>query len=168
MKRALHFGGILALAAASLCAADQATAQRIAPPVKGGGGPKGGGVPKGFPKGMPKNAGAGLKINPANQFERLIAMPPEKREQVLEKLPPAHQERLRERLAKWEQLPETAKQFQLGILKRFAALPPEKQDSYLAQVRAVNALEPERKRAIVRELNQLWRMPEAERHAQLA
>src|SRR6516165_5704778 len=41
--------------------------------------------------------GAGPRLgNPGNPVERLMAMPPEKREQVLEKLPPQQQANLRQ------------------------------------------------------------------------
>jgi len=46
----------------------------------------------------PKGGGAPRLGNPGNPVERLMAMPPEKREQVLEKLPPKQQENLRQRL----------------------------------------------------------------------
>ena len=53
----------------------------------------------------PKNGGAPRLGNPGNPVERLMAMPPEKREQVLEKLPPQQQANLRQRLERYDQLP---------------------------------------------------------------
>ena len=50
--------------------------------------------------------GAGARLgNPGNPVERLMAMPPEKREQVLEKLPPQQQANLRQRLERFDKLP---------------------------------------------------------------
>ena len=50
--------------------------------------------------------GAGQRLgNPGNPVERLMAMPPEKREQVLEKLPPQQQANLRQRLDRFDKLP---------------------------------------------------------------
>ena len=43
----------------------------------------------------PKGGGAQRLGTPGNPVERLMAMPPEKREQVLEKLPPQQQANLR-------------------------------------------------------------------------
>ena len=48
---------------------------------------KGGGVPK-----APKQGNLQRPNNPAMQFERLLAMPPEQRERVIEKLPPQLQD----------------------------------------------------------------------------
>jgi hypothetical protein len=135
---------------------------RSAPPAKV--------PPKAFPKGeMPKGGGGGPRLNnPANQFERLIAMPPEKRDQVLERLPPAQQTRLRERLDKWDHLPPQQKAFQLELLNRYAALPPERQDSYLKQIQAVNNLDQPRRREVILELRQLWRLNDAQRQQRLS
>src|SRR5260370_358029 len=57
----------------------------------------------------PKGAGAQRLANPGNPVERLMAMPPEKREQILERLPPQQQANLAQRLARFPQLtaPET-------------------------------------------------------------
>src|ERR1035438_2847007 len=53
----------------------------------------------------PKAGGAPKLANPGNPVERLMAMPPEKREQVLEKLPPQQQANLRQRLDRFDKLP---------------------------------------------------------------
>ena len=52
-----------------------------------------------------KGGGAQRLSNPGNPVERLMAMPPEKREQVLEKLPPQQQANLRQRLERFDKLP---------------------------------------------------------------
>ena len=132
--------------------------KKLAPPPK---------IFKGLGKAnLPK--GGGPRMNPANQFERLIAMPPERREQVIEKLPPAQQQRLRARLNEWDQLPAPQKAMRLELLNRYASLPAEKQPAYLRQIDAVNNLEPERRKMVIRELRMLWRMPDAQRQSRLA
>jgi len=170
MTRALQTGGLLLLATAIGLGAQKGNpkqapppaAQRIAP-LKGA--PRG--DTKGFPKGQQKGPGGGRLGNPANQFERLIAMPPERREQVIEKLPPAQQERLRARLEKWDALPAPQKALRLELLNRYASLPAEQQPAYLHQIEAVNNLPPQRQTAVIRELRQLWHMPEDQRQARL-
>ncbi|HTS67057.1 MAG TPA: DUF3106 domain-containing protein [Candidatus Acidoferrales bacterium] len=124
---------------------------------------------KGMPKAAGANPGGGPRLsNPMNQFERLIAMPPDKRDQVLEKLPPAQQTRLRERLDQFDKLPPQQKALRLELANRYFALPPEKQAAYARQVQAVNAMSPDRRQAVVRELRTLWRMPEGDRQERLA
>jgi hypothetical protein len=122
-------------------------------------------TPKGSAKGLPK--GAGPRLNPANQFERLIAMPPEKREQVIERLPPQQQERLRARLDQFDKLPPQQKALRLELANRYFALPPERQQAYAEQVHAFNQLVPRRKKAIVDELHTLWTLPDADRRTRL-
>jgi len=155
--------GVLLLAAAGFGAQkgnpkkanEAAPVQHMAPPAKS--------MTK---SGVPKGGGPRL-TNPVNQFERLIAMPPEKREQVLERLPPAQQARLRGRLEQFDSLPPQQKALRLELLNRYSALPPERQESYLREVQTVNNLEPARRQAVIRELRALWRMPEGERQARL-
>src|SRR5580765_5942633 len=112
MLRVAQCGGVLLLAAATgICAQS--------------GNPK---PPRPAP--LPRAAGAGrggpMRLgNPGNLVERLIAMPPEKREQVLEKLPPGQQANLRSRLDKFDKLPPEEKARRLEMLKTFEGLPPE-------------------------------------------
>src|SRR5439155_18880575 len=109
--------------------------KKLAPPPK---------IFKGLGKAnLPK--GGGPRMNPANQFERLIAMPPEKREQVIERLPPPQQERLRARLDQFDKLPPQQKALRLELANRYFALPPERQAAYAEQVQACNHLIPRRK-----------------------
>lgn len=130
--------------------------------------PKAGGAKAGGPKGEGVKINGGPHLNnPANQFERLLAMPPEKREQVIEKLPPGQQQRLRTRLAQFDQLPPQQKALRLEMLNRYFALPAERQEAYSRQVQAFNGLEPERRQAVIRELRQLWKLPAEKRQARL-
>ena len=164
MKRWLQTG--MALAAALLLAGSAASGAQKANPKKMA--PPPGAREGAAPKGTPKAPGGGPRLNnPANQFERLLAMPPEKRDQVLEKLPPAQQERLRARLDQFDKLPPQQKALRLEMLNRYYALPPERQQAYSQQVQAFNNLPAERRPQIVRELRSLWRLPEAERQTRL-
>jgi len=130
--------------------------------------PKGGGGKAGAKGELSKPNGGPHLNNPANQFERLLAMPSEKREQVIEKLPPGQQQRLRSRLAQFDQLPPQQKALRLEMLNRYFALPPERQEAYSRQVQAFNGLEPARRQVVIRELRQLWKLPDDKRQARLA
>ena len=163
MRLRLQTCGILLLSAAAAIAQKGNPKQKAPPPAQRMP------PPKGMPKGeMQKGAGGPHLNNPANQFERLIAMPPDKREQVLERLPPAQQERIRARLDQFDKLPPQQKALRLEMLNRYYALPPERQQAYSQQVQAFNSLGPERRTAITQELRTLWRLPEGERQARLS
>ena len=150
MLRVVQCGGVLLLAAATgICAQN--------------GNPK---PPRPAP--LPRAAGAGRGGqkrlgNPGNLVERLIAMPPEKREQVLEKLPPGQQANLRNRLDKFDKLPPEEKAWRLEMLKTFEGLPPEKQDLLDRQLRAFNGLPEARRQELGMVLQRLRRLPESER-----
>ena len=74
MKRLIQLGLVLAISIAPVAFAQPKAILR--PPVKG------------FPKGLPKKGGPGREVQ---NVERLLAMPPEQRDRVLEKLPPKQQ-----------------------------------------------------------------------------
>jgi hypothetical protein len=102
-----------------------------------------------------------------NPVQRLMAMPPEQRERVLEKLPPQQQAKLRQRLDEFDKLPPAERARRLQLLQSFSSLPPEKQEILGRQLPAFNALPEERRKVLRKELVQLWRMPESERQARL-
>ena len=159
MLRLLQSGGVLLLAAATGVCAQNGTPKppRPAPP------PRDAAVVRGGPgRGGPKRLG-----NPGNLVERLIAMPPEKREQVLEKLPPGQQANLRSRLDKFDKLPPEEKAHRLEMLKTFEGLPPDKQDLLDRQLRAFNGLPEARRQELGMVLQRLRRLPESERQARL-
>jgi hypothetical protein len=169
MRQALQSGVLLLLAAATAVAQKDSFKKGAAPPpppktgFKNGGGPR----PPMNKAGLPKGAGAKM-ANPANQFERLIAMPPEQREQVIEKLPPQHQERLRARLEQFDKLPPQQKALRIELAKRYFALSTERQEAFQTQMHAFNQLEPRNRRMVATELQSLWALPENERQARLA
>jgi hypothetical protein len=159
MKAALQTGGILLLTALAALAAQTGSPKQPKAPAA---------AAKAAPKtGFPKAGGGQPRLNPVNQFERLIAMPPGKRDRVLEKLPPAQQQRLRQRLEQFDRLPPEQKALRLELAKRYFALPPEKQAAFAQQVKAFNGLERDRHRAVQQELRTLWQLPEAERQSRL-
>jgi hypothetical protein len=155
MLRVLQSGGVLLLAAAAtgICAqSGNPKPLRPAPPPRAAVAGRGG----------QKRLG-----NPGNLVERLIAMPPEKREQVLEKLPPGQQANLRNRLDKFDRLPPEERARRLEMLKTFESLPPEKQDLLDRQLRAFNGLPEARRQELGVVLQRLRRLPESERQARL-
>jgi hypothetical protein len=164
MPRALQVGAIFILTVA--CAAAQKENVRKPAPAPA---PRSGGGAKGFPKAPLKQPGASPRPNnPAYQFERLISMPPEQRDRVIEKLPPQQQERLRNRLDQFDRLPPAQKAWRIELMNRLFALPPERQQAYTEQVQAFNKLEPRHRRVIADEIHALWALPEADRQAKLA
>lgn len=154
MRRVLQSAGVLLLAAATGICAQSGNPKPARPAplprsaVAGRGGPKRLGIP-------------------GNLVERLIAMPPEKREQVLEKLPPGQQANLRNRLDKFDRLPPAERARRLEMLKTFEGLPPEKQDLLDRQLRAFNGLPEARRQELGMVLQRLRRLPESERQARL-
>ena len=106
----------------------------------------------------PKAGGAPRLGTPGNPVERLMAMPPEKREQVLERLPPQQQANLRQRLDRYDKLPAAERARLNQMWATFNSLPPEKQVVVTRQMRAFNSL-PDARREDLR--------PEARREALL-
>jgi hypothetical protein len=168
VTRAFQIGGLLLLAGTcGLCA------------QKGGGKPPKSAPPPPPPRvaaAKPNNLKNGARPAPggprlpnpmANPVQRLMAMPPEQRERVLEKLPPQQQANLRQRLDAFDQLPPAEKARRLQLLQGFSSLPPEKQQVLARQLPVFNALPEERRKVLLKELVQLWRMPENERQARL-
>jgi hypothetical protein len=117
--------------------------------------------------GIPK-AGAGRILNPGNPVLRMMAMPPERREQMLERLPPQQQARLRQALENFDKLPPAQKNRQLGILNLYANLPPEKQAALTKQIQLFNSLPDDRIAVLRPELVNLHRMSESERSDRIA
>jgi Protein of unknown function (DUF3106) len=163
MSRALQFGAVLWLAMASSLVGQKgpkskpAPARPIAPPrsaLK-----QGNGVPK---------AGGGRILNPGNPVLRMMAMPPERREQMLERLPPQQQVRLRQALESFDRLPPAERSRQFGILNMYANLPPERQVALTRQIQLFNHLPDDRIAALRPELVKLHRMPESERSERIA
>lgn len=127
-----------------------------APPLKGGAG------------GVRKTPNGPKLPNPlANPVQRLIAMPPEKRERVLEKLPAQQQIRMRQALENFDRRPEAEKARWLQYFQRFSSLPPERQQILTHQLTAFNSLSEERRTILATEFVQLSRMPDSERQARI-
>jgi hypothetical protein len=147
---------LLLIAAAAIGAQKEESSPRPAPhnvPAKNPEAPKGGGAPR---------LGA-----PGNPVERLMAMSPEQRERVLEKLPASQQANLRQRLERFDKLPPAERARLNQMWSTFNNLPPETQAVVTRQMQAFNALPDERRQALAPVLQRLRRMPEDERHALL-
>ena len=109
MKSAIQFGWVLLLGAASAAFAQPKPTLRPAAPK---GLPKGEALKKGGPGGAPLNV-------PNGDVERLLAMPPEQRDRILEKLPPGKQANLRKRFEQFDKLPPEERAWRLELWKRF-------------------------------------------------
>jgi hypothetical protein len=132
-------------------------APRAAPPAPKANAMKNPEAPRGSPR-----LGA-----PGNPVERLMAMPPEQRERVLEKLPATQQANLRQRLEKFDKLPPAERERLNRMWNTFNSLPAEKQALVRRQMLAFNNLPDARREALAPVLQRLRRMPEEERHALL-
>ena len=96
-----------------------------------------------------------------------MAMSPEKREQVLEKLPPQQQANLRERLDRFDKLPAGERARLNQMWNTFNSLPPEKQAVVTRQMQAFNNLPDDRREELKPVLQRLRLMPEDRRNTLL-
>ena len=156
---------MLLTAALGMCAqtagSKPAKALKATPPVSGAKPPAARNAP------VPKVAGAPRLGNPGNPVERLMAMPPEKRERVLEKLPPQQQANLRQRLDRFDKLPPEQRARLNQMWNTFNSLPPDKQAVVTRQMQAVNSLPDVRREELKPVLQRLRVMPEDKRNALL-
>ena len=116
---------------------------------------------------VPKGGGVPRLGTPGNPVERLMAMPPEKRDQVLEKLPPQQQANLRQRLDRFDKLPAEQRARLNQMWSTFNSLPPEKQAIVTRQMQAFNSLPEARRETLKPVLQRLRNMPEDRRNALL-
>ena len=107
----------------------------------------------------PKGGGAPGLGAPGNPVERLMAMPPEQRERVLEKLPASQQANLRQRLERFDKLPPAERARLNQMWSTFNNLAPEKQAIVTRQMQAFNALPDERRQSLAPVLQRLRRCP---------
>jgi hypothetical protein len=160
VKRAIEFGAVLLLATAAFAEPQKGQPKDAFRPAPRG--PAAGGVPK-----VPRKTGdakAAPRIGlPNENIERLLAMPPEQRDRVLEKLPQAQQDRLRQRFEQFDKRPPEERARLLEAWKRVESLEPEKRELLTNQLRAFNALPDERRKVIGPALNQLRRMTPEQR-----
>jgi hypothetical protein len=170
MSRVSQIGAILWLAMASSLMGQKGPKPRPAPaPPSRAASAHPNAPPKGALQGngIPK-AGGGRILNPGNPVLRMMIMPPERREQMLERLPPQQQVRLRQALESFDKLPPTERSRQLGILNMYANLPPERQVALTRQIQLFNHLPDDRIAALRPELVKLHRMLESERSDRIA
>jgi hypothetical protein len=172
MSGAPQFGAVLWLAMTAGLWGQKAPKSKPAPaaPPRGGASARPNAPPKSALKqgnGIPK-AGGGRILNPGNPVLRMMAMPPERREQLLERLPPQQQVRLRQALENFDRLPPAERSRQFGILNMYANLPPEKQATLTRQIQLFNNLPGDRIAVLRPELLKLHRMAESERSDRMA
>ena len=162
MSRAPQVGAVLWLAMAASLMGQKAPKPKPAPP------PRAAAVHPNAPPKSALKAGGGRILNPGNPVLRMMAMPPERREQMLERLPPQQQVRLRQALDTFDRLPPAERSRQLGILNMYANLPPGKQVALTRQIQLFNHLPDDRIAALRPELVRLHRMSESERSGRMA
>jgi hypothetical protein len=161
MKRRCHaVGMMLLMASAGICGQPAGPKAAKAPPPPRNVVRPGVARPPAGKNPVAPNAGGGARVgNPGNPVERLMAMPPEKREQVLERLPPQQQANLRERLDKYDKLPAAERARLNQMWSTFNSLPPEKQAIVTRQMQAFNSLPEARREDLKPVLQRLRRMP---------
>jgi hypothetical protein len=161
MKRRCHaVGMMLLMASAAICGQPaRPKAAKAPPPPRNVVRPGAAKSPAGKTPVAPKAGGATRVGNPGNPVERLMAMPPEKREQVLERLPPQQQANLRERLDRYDKLPAAERARLNQMWNTFNSLPPEKQAIVTRQMQAFNSLPDARREDLKPVLQRLRRMP---------
>jgi hypothetical protein len=125
-----------------------------------------GGVPKMGRKAEDLKKGPRIGM-PNGNVERLLAMPPEQRDRVLEKLPAAQQNNLRRRFEQFDRRPPEERARLLEMWKHLESLPPERREVLTRQLQAFNALPDERRKVLGPALNQLRRLGAEEREARL-
>lgn len=166
MKRPYNVVGVMLLAAAAGICAQSANTKPGKPP-KAPPPPRNEARPAPAAKAPAvKNAppsGAARLTPPGNPVERLMAMPPEKRERVLEKLSPQQQANLRKRLDNFDKLPAAERARLNQMWSTFNSLPPEKQAVVTRQVLAFNNLPEDRQKELKPVLQRLRLMPEDRR-----
>src|ERR1017187_1553639 len=169
MKRRCHaVGMMLLMAAEGMCAQTAGPkSPKAPPPPRNVVRPGAARSSAGQNPAAPKAGGAPRLGNPGNPVERLMAMPPEKREQVLERLPPQQQANLRQRLDRYDKLPAAERARLNQMWSTFNSLPPEKQAIVTRQMQAFNSLPEARREDLKPVLQRLRRMPEARRDALL-
>src|SRR4029453_111378 len=167
MKRNSQVVGVLLLLAAVATCAQSTAEPKPAKEPKSPPPPRNELRPNAGTKG-PKGGGAPRLGNPGNPVERLRGMPPEKREQVLEKLPPKQQANLRERLERFDKLPAAERARLNQMWNTFNSLPPEKQAIVTRQMQAFNNLPDDRREVLKPVLQRLRIMPEARRNTLLS
>ena len=170
MKRHCHAVGLMLLmAAVGTCAQTAGPKPPKAPPpprnvARPGAAPK---SPAAKNPAAPNVGGAQRLANPGNPVERLMAMPPEKREQVLEKLPPQQQANLRQRLDRYDKLPPAQRARVNQMWTTFNSLSPEKQAGVSRQMQSFNSLPEARREELKPVLQRLRVMPADKRDALL-
>ena len=103
--------------------------------------------------------------NPGLVVQQLMRMTPEERERAIEKFPPQRQAQIRQRLQRFDDLPQQQRDRMIKQYEMLSSLPPEKQTLVRRQMQTFNRLPRERRQTLGPELQRLRRMPADERQA---
>jgi hypothetical protein len=110
--------------------------------------------------------------NPGTYLDRWNAMTPAEREKALAKLPPDKQQQIRERIQKFNQqfsqLPKEEQQRLREGAQKINRMQPAQQQAIRRDLRRFNLLPPDRRQALLKEFAKLRNMPEADRNTYLA
>jgi hypothetical protein len=120
--------------------------------------------PGGIPKAAPPGRGPRL-TDPSSPATWLYRATPEQREQAIEKLRPAQQQRIRQNLEWFDGLSKEDQAIVISRTERFSALPPEKRFAFRAQMQALNRLPQPRRQAVRSALVRLQRLADERRAA---
>ncbi len=101
--------------------------------------------------------------SPIDQLDRLMRMPPEQREQILSKLPPARRFNLERRLEQYSRLSPEQRELLRAQYNWFHNLPPEKQFQLRRAFARFAIQPPDRQDNMRAELELLRGMPRAQR-----
>jgi len=106
----------------------------------------------------PGKPGKGNTAGP-RPVEEFMRMSPADREKALEKLPPERQEKVRQQLQRYDQMPPERK----AQLQRLWQLPPDKQQRVRSSMRDFSELPQDRRRAMRQQLQSMGTMSAGER-----
>ena len=110
--------------------------------------------------------------NPGTILDRWNAMTPAQREKALAKLPPDKQQQIRERVQRFNQqfsqLPKGDQQRLREGLQKITKMTPAQQQAIRRDFHRFGQLQPDRRQALQREFTKLRKMPESERNTYLA
>lgn len=161
MARGFHVGlAVLLACSCGLWAQGRAAREVARPEAPGKAAP---GSRKAAPNGgVPKKVPPLRLAPPAGPIERLLAMSPEQRDRILEKMPPFRQAQLRKRFEQFDRRPPAERARLLRMWQKMENLTPERRQLLTRQMQAFNELPEERRAPVRRAFNQLSRMtPEA-------
>lgn len=101
------------------------------------------------------------------RLRKLEMMTPEQREKALANLPPERRQQIEQKLERYRSMSPEQRQRALARLERFHALPPERQEAVRRSLRTLQQLPTDRKTAVRQEMNTLRQLPPQERESHM-